>query len=355
MGSSDDISYHFRLFSIVEFMDDNGQDGFQLNDTNVQVYNGAEWDDWVNVTDSGDGDYEQYSLTTTDGVLTMRLGFTANESAVISGVLVDQNSAKLDLLINGFPYLETGSKLAVSYSILTEGEYAARSEETSGGTVSSDGTSTTGSGPVQWQISLSSTSTSSTQDVSALLNFDAYVLCDGQEVTLVQTSDLAENSYTSEGKTTDGMSGGSSPPEGFTGTGKDGGGTLDSTGGTDGFGGWTGAGMDQFGMGDGNFPNDTFAGDYHSGPDSSGASYGDMWSLFATLNTTSQCQSIVWDPTLGVTYSGTTTTESTSPSDSSSPSNSPSDEPADNAAMNQFSVGRTAMIGMILFSLVFLF
>lgn len=126
-----ETSFELQFYAIIEYVETNGESGYQDgSDTLAQYYSGQAWDNWTSTATNTN--YSQFSITTQDGVTTFTVGYSGQPNTTISGSMMNQNQAKLDLALNNFPWAADNSQLCVAGKVIVDGK--ASTKGTSGST-----------------------------------------------------------------------------------------------------------------------------------------------------------------------------------------------------------------------------
>jgi len=175
--SKETLNFKVRFDELVEYMEsDVPSSGFDADfDTIVQHYIlGSDSNGWAApVTTEGANGETIFTFQTADGVFRVDVIITASLTELENGVSLAPNEMKLDVYINNFPYIGTGSYLALVGKVQSKYE-ASDDEDTTAG---EEGTSLEG---------------------AAFFSWDTTVLADGVEVDVITSTYVnadADNDY----------------------------------------------------------------------------------------------------------------------------------------------------------------
>ncbi|MFQ5833936.1 MAG: hypothetical protein ACE5H4_14615 [Candidatus Thorarchaeota archaeon] len=138
--SETEREFEVEFEEIVEYIDDNGNGLYDKeSDTEVQTLELASFNPIVySVENAPDGDIHIFEVTTNDSIFSA-LVYATGEFADINGTVIAPTQVKIDVIIQGFDYLENDSQLALqvkleasmetSYEDITEDEEDGRATE----------------------------------------------------------------------------------------------------------------------------------------------------------------------------------------------------------------------------------
>jgi len=118
-----ELEFSASFYTIIEYIDENNNTLFDIeNDTIVQTYTIGPFQPIVyKFINSTQGNLYSFKSTTNDGVFTAMV-FVSNEFLKVNETVITPTEAKIDIIIENFPYVENDSALALGVKLQAEVE-----------------------------------------------------------------------------------------------------------------------------------------------------------------------------------------------------------------------------------------
>lgn len=119
-----EFTFHVAFTKIIEYIDVNSNGIYDANDTTVQTMNLNSWQAITIQNESVSSGTSMYVLTanTTNNVFSAQI-FVPENFVTLNNTVITPTELKVNIAINGFPFQDTSSRLALYTDLLSESHY----------------------------------------------------------------------------------------------------------------------------------------------------------------------------------------------------------------------------------------